>query len=648
MPFKDNLPFLKEQTLFDLTKTFVHLYQHQYRLNMTKEISEAFSDIKIALDSKTITESKILEDFPLHHKTVYKILELAKSNILRAFSTNPSEILFEDLAINNPTENVITNKNDENATNKQSISPSPLNLTDDIIQQMQTDWDDNEAKPPSQSSSTAPRKSPLSSDSDRSLSLAQRPPREIATLSSDSGPINTLRDFVMESDTDSEDCIIPPSKCSSANPPSTISSSFLENSLFDHSANPIAVKGSLDPLSNMYTFDFTYSSKTFNSLESCYQYFQSIHFDDQENANEILKSPTPFHARALNSKFRRLKHNQPDNPKLIEWYENRVAFMKDLLKDKLLQLPLFKQTLINTGQSRLFHNTKDLFWGTGTTALTPVYTGQDKFAQLLMELRFDITRDNFESHTSSSSPTDTPPSSIIITSSDESKTTHSYPTPSKRTSPTQTGALPKKTKPAHSDSSSDSSADIPTLLRQDHLHSYQLLTPKSPWTFPQPIFKTVLIFDSNGKSASTVRPYTYTMYSFSGANYTKLYYACRSLEPYLNVENVFSYVGINSRDSNLQNTTSKAFLKYHSALSKLFPNANIFHSQIMFDPLSMSVTNSQTQNLNALNDYLKFLTRINFIPKPDTLILQFHPDGIHIRPQSLNQLTRAWFNQYIR
>lgn len=650
MPFKDDLPFLKEQSLFDITKSYVHMYQHQYRLNISKEISQALSDIKFALDMKYTTKAQIRGDFPLHLKFVNNIIDLALSNTLQTFSHHPSSIPLQKLTIDSHSPINTDEKQSPNIkppelniqANLDNSNSSQLNLTDEIIKQMQTDWNEESTDNDISSPST---KSPPSSDSDRPLTLAQRQPRKRAPDSILSEPRNTLRNFVMESDSDSGNELIPPTSSSCSDSSSDQSNSLLQNTLFDHSLQPISVKGSHDPLSNMYPFKFSFGSKQFSSLEICYQYYQSIHFDDTQNATEIMKAPTSFHARAYNTKFRKLLHDDPNNPKLIEWSENKVSFMKKLLQAKSEQCSLFKQSLINTGLARLYHNTRDAYWGTGTNDLVPFFTGQDKFGYLLMELRSDLLSLASLPTEESEPPTST---SQPISTTSPITLANIHLTPSKRSSSTESGVIPKKTKSTQDNAPNQSQTFRPSLNRQDHIHSFQHFMPNAPWTFAEPLFETVLIFDSNGREAFTIKPYTYTMYCFSGANYSKLYYAARSLEPYTSVKHVFSYVGVNCRDSNLEATTAKSFQKYHSAISKLFPNAKIFHSQIMFDPLSLSISHSQTSNLNALNDHLKFLDKINFMPKPLTLFLNFQPDGIHIRPQYINQLIRSWFKDYIR
>ena len=639
-PFKDYLLPRDLKALEEFINSFQLMFYHKFKMVNQGRVSKSISKIRWALFNHVVKPSKLLE---LNEQNV----AIAEGIIQQASGYTSDDLpkVLSDFNIS------LRSKISKSSSSLDHVSPSPPSdqLSSEIIKELHSEWSDSPIEKSSDRISLNPSNllSTGSLDSDRSLSLAQRP--SSLKPSSESHPkFSTLREFVLANDSDESDSQPLGPHCS----PCIISSSgssksILDFSLFNKSVRPVPVRGSLNPLSNMYLFQFNFNDIDFHSVEQAYQYYQSIHFDDSANAEQILKESSPFRCRALNSKFRSLRIKNPQDPKSIDWEENKLELMRCMLSAKRTQCPVFLDSLLKTGSAQIFHPTRDFFWGTGSATLTPHGEGRDQFSYLLMDLRYELNSNaRFDKSLRTVSGSSAQSSSNESLTDETSSSSVSEPTATVSKRPLSlVSSTPQKKVKSSSASNSDHNA---SLVDQSITNSFQYLKPLSPFTFLKPLFDTVIICDSNGKYPTPLPPYKYTLYCFSGANFTKLYYASRGLEPFTNVKYVFSCVGVNCRDSDLHSTLIKSFSKYHSSISKLFPNSKIFHSQVYFNPLALSFTQRQIRNLDELNGYLNDLAVINFIPKPLDLEIFFEKDGIHLQQISIHRLMFHWLSQQSR
>ena len=641
MPFRDHLLSRDLKSLEEFINSFTQMFYHKFKMINQSSVSRSISKIRCALYNQIVKPSQLLE---LNDDNI----AIAEGLIQQAsgYSSDDLPKVLSDFNIS------LLSKTSKSSDSLDHVSPSLFSdqLSNDIIKELHSEWSDSPIDKSLNLNSSNPNISSLtvSLDSDRSLSLAQRP----SALKPSSGSptkFSTLREFVLSNDSDESDSLPLVPHSSPCVTSSSSSKSILDFSLFNKSVRPIPVRGSQNPLSNMYVFRFNFNDIIFHSVEQAYQYYQSIHFDDSANAELILQESSPFRCRALNSKFRFLRIKNPVDPKSIDWEENKLELMRCMLSAKRSQCPAFLDSLLKTGTAQIYHPTRDFFWGTGSASLIPRGEGRDQFSYLLMDLRYELLSDaKFDKSlrtVSGSSGQSSSNDSLIdeASSSSVSEPIAAAAVPKRPLS--LVSSTPQKKVKSSSSSNSDHNS---SLADQSITNSFQFLKPLSPFTFSKPLFDSVIICDSNGKYPTPLPPHKYTLYCFSGANFTKLYYASRSLEPFTNVKYVFSCVGVNCRDSDLQSTVIKSFSKYHSSISKLFPNSKIYHSQVYFNPLALSFTQRQIKNLDDLNGYLNDLAVINFIPKPLDLEIFFEKDGIHLQQISMHRLMHYWLSQQSR
>ena len=155
------------------------------------------------------------------------------------------------------------------------------------------------------------------------------------------------------------------------------------NNSFPSQQCPRRVGGCLDPLNNMYLFDFQYEGKLYKSVEHCYQEHKALTLGYNGLAKRIRLQPTGLEASNL------ARHlNLPQS-----WHSYSVRFMFSLLKCKWYQSSCFRSTLSAlTGIEILFHHS-DPYWGTGRHG-----DGDNWFGNLLQKLGKDFKNRKIPTH----------------------------------------------------------------------------------------------------------------------------------------------------------------------------------------------------------------------------------------------------------
>lgn len=109
--------------------------------------------------------------------------------------------------------------------------------------------------------------------------------------------------------------------------------------------------------------------RTFPSSEHLFQYRMASLYGQDKLAEDILLAESP-------SKARHLAKGLPKDREL------ELAAMREVVKIKAEQCPLFVLKLQRSGGQRLLENTRDEFWGKGLGG-----KGDNQMGRLLMELR---------------------------------------------------------------------------------------------------------------------------------------------------------------------------------------------------------------------------------------------------------------------
>lgn len=165
-----------------------------------------------------------------------------------------------------------------------------------------------------------------------------------------------------------------------------------DSTLFNADVAPISVQGSKDVLSNFYSVDILYKGIYFNSVEHAYQWCKAYQFGRRDLCNRILKAPSATVAKKITRALKPLLSVPESHPRFIDcdlWNSNKETILSELLLIKFDTCPLFRDTLLKSGDCCLAHTVPDLYWGTGSHSLThnTQFEGRNKFGILLMQLR---------------------------------------------------------------------------------------------------------------------------------------------------------------------------------------------------------------------------------------------------------------------
>ncbi|KAK2143381.1 hypothetical protein LSH36_846g00001 [Paralvinella palmiformis] len=113
--------------------------------------------------------------------------------------------------------------------------------------------------------------------------------------------------------------------------------------------------GPRDPLSNFFQCRFNFRGYNFKSLEHAYHWEKAQYFGFRGLANEIEAAGTAAQAKSL---AREIPHSE-------NWDRIRISLMRELLRLKWEQVPIFRDELNACRSKEVLHPVPDTFWGTG-------------------------------------------------------------------------------------------------------------------------------------------------------------------------------------------------------------------------------------------------------------------------------------------
>lgn len=166
---------------------------------------------------------------------------------------------------------------------------------------------------------------------------------------------------------------------------------------YDPDADVISFRSESQPLSNFFPCSFTYEGQEFTSSEQAIQYLKAKDTENHHVAKKVLAAQD---ARSAWTASRAIPSETS-----LQWDQNNIHQVEQVLSAKAEQVPAFKDALINSGQSVLAEATSHTFWATGITSpdlakstKQQYWTGQNKLGQILMELRQWLQEKEAESH----------------------------------------------------------------------------------------------------------------------------------------------------------------------------------------------------------------------------------------------------------
>ena len=135
-------------------------------------------------------------------------------------------------------------------------------------------------------------------------------------------------------------------------------------------------RGPKDPLSAFYPHPLRYNDMNFSSAEQAYQFLKMLHHKiPQYMRDRLLKCRNAYDVKLTAAKLVPVSSST--------WNDVKFTIMKDICYAKLKQCKRFRESLLNTNDTYLLHNTEtDNVWGCGMNL-----QGQNMMGMILMEVR---------------------------------------------------------------------------------------------------------------------------------------------------------------------------------------------------------------------------------------------------------------------
>ncbi|KAK3085498.1 hypothetical protein FSP39_004247 [Pinctada imbricata] len=137
---------------------------------------------------------------------------------------------------------------------------------------------------------------------------------------------------------------------------------------FEIQTNITAFSGTGDILSNFFPCTFDVYGIKHQSAEHAFQYTKSIRCGDLETASKIKEAPDALSAKKLGDKVR-------END---QWRESKFAVMEEIIENKCVQMPMFKEKIRAAKRNTVFvETTFNGTWGSGLDRKGTVNTKQN-------------------------------------------------------------------------------------------------------------------------------------------------------------------------------------------------------------------------------------------------------------------------------
>ena len=144
-------------------------------------------------------------------------------------------------------------------------------------------------------------------------------------------------------------------------------------------------------LSNFRKCEIILNNNTFNNTEQMFMFHKALFFEDIEIAEKILKTPTPYKAKALGRQVRGYVDE--------EWSKVRYDIMLQANLCKYYQNDNLRAKLLATGDKILVEvNPRDKIWGIGMDENNPniydetKWNGLNLLGKVLMDVRKAIRK----------------------------------------------------------------------------------------------------------------------------------------------------------------------------------------------------------------------------------------------------------------
>jgi ribA/ribD-fused uncharacterized protein len=141
--------------------------------------------------------------------------------------------------------------------------------------------------------------------------------------------------------------------------------------------------------SNFYDTKFTLDGVNYSSAEHAYQAIKAKTFGDEQHFNKILKAKSAQSAKSFGKKV--VGYNEE------VWSAKKDEVMKSVLRAKFTQnLDIRKKLMDTDGKVLANSDSRDKYWGTGTSASTTMakdpskWKGENKLGKFIMDLRAEL------------------------------------------------------------------------------------------------------------------------------------------------------------------------------------------------------------------------------------------------------------------
>ena len=452
-----------------------------------------------------------------------------------------------------------------------------------------------------------------------------------------------------------------------------------------------SVAGAHDPLSNFFLCQFIFRGRHFRSIEHAYQWERALFFGYEGIARRIEMCRTASEAKQM---AREIPHS--DN-----WDRVRISFMRELLRLKWEQVPVFRKELLASNGKSLEHTVPDVFWGKGTAGRhgkntfgwllesllrsqtgvlrtneprklrtetkgkkkeeTPVKLA-NRFSALSEELvsekeqgkgrtsawsvnvttRSPISSGDFPELPKSQRPRRSTRKVLNLTNIESTPTQLKRGPPSPGTPPE--GAMEKSpgVSPPHKRTITDCCKGcFPAMVRT---HTTDKSSKKS-WAWPK-LFKDTLIIGEENVSRITAAPVeNLQMESYPGARFQHFTDMLKDKDFPVGGKcprNIIISLGLNDRSSDPQKTSIRNLKTMLTWMKKRFESSDIFLTEINFSKLLPKAEQTNLEAINRAMGHSDWATVIPKLPAHKFKVVANSITGTMWREDTANAMLSGW------